>query len=426
MSSELQGYYYTFASLIGLQIFVELGLNFAVVQIASHEMAKLKWTLNNTLEGNEESKKRLQSLLHFSIIWIGIAAIVMIMVLIPIGISFFYASENKNRIDLNILGPWITLVISAAANLVLTPAISILEGCGKVSEIAILRICQSIFSSAVIWIVLSIQGELYALGASTIITLIITVIFIWKKYICFFKDLLLPRSGLKGMNWKREVWPFQWRISISWTSGYLVNQIYIPIIFISHGAVLAGQMGLTMHIFTAISGVTTAWITSKMPSYGQLIASSQRNKLDTLFNKGLIQSTVALILINFIIVVIVYYMMDNNSIYLERILPAKLIVILAIASLGNHIIFSLSSYLRAHKKEPFMILSVMNGIITLTLALQLIPKYGATGAVVSYVGPLLFLGLIFTTIIFYRKRKEWKSCNENIQIDRIEIVNNLK
>ena len=41
LSPELQGYYYTFNSLIALQVFAELGLNFAIIQFASHEMAQL-------------------------------------------------------------------------------------------------------------------------------------------------------------------------------------------------------------------------------------------------------------------------------------------------------------------------------------------------------------------------------------------------
>jgi len=41
LSPELQGYYYTFSSLIRLRVLVELGLNFAIVQFANHEMASL-------------------------------------------------------------------------------------------------------------------------------------------------------------------------------------------------------------------------------------------------------------------------------------------------------------------------------------------------------------------------------------------------
>jgi hypothetical protein len=42
MTGIEQGFYYTFSSLIALQIFFELGLNYVVMQIVSHESAHLR------------------------------------------------------------------------------------------------------------------------------------------------------------------------------------------------------------------------------------------------------------------------------------------------------------------------------------------------------------------------------------------------
>ena len=42
LTPEIQGYYYTFQSLIALQVFVELGLVVVVVSVTSHEWAKLQ------------------------------------------------------------------------------------------------------------------------------------------------------------------------------------------------------------------------------------------------------------------------------------------------------------------------------------------------------------------------------------------------
>jgi hypothetical protein len=40
-SPAIQGYYYTFANLLALQIFLELGLSGAITAFAAHEWAKL-------------------------------------------------------------------------------------------------------------------------------------------------------------------------------------------------------------------------------------------------------------------------------------------------------------------------------------------------------------------------------------------------
>ena len=115
LSPEKQGYYYTFYSLIALQIFVELGLNFAITQFASHEMAKLSWTSEGTVSGNHEAKRRLQSLMHFAATWFGVAALLMIVVLLPVGGYFFgLASTNNDTAVLNVIAPWSLLVVFTA------------------------------------------------------------------------------------------------------------------------------------------------------------------------------------------------------------------------------------------------------------------------------------------------------------------------
>ena len=42
-SLEEQGFYYTFASILALQVFFELGLAFVIMQFSSHEFATLAW-----------------------------------------------------------------------------------------------------------------------------------------------------------------------------------------------------------------------------------------------------------------------------------------------------------------------------------------------------------------------------------------------
>ena len=147
LSPEMQGYYYTFYSLIALQIFVELGLNFAIIQFASHEMAKLSWTSEGTVSGNPEAKRRLQSLMHFAASWFGVAALVMVAVLLPVGGYFFGEVTPKGEIIPNVIAPWSLLVVFTAVNLMVTAALAILEGCGKVADVAALRFLQMVLSA---------------------------------------------------------------------------------------------------------------------------------------------------------------------------------------------------------------------------------------------------------------------------------------
>jgi len=407
LSPELQGYYYTFNSLIALQIFAELGLNFAIVQFASHEMAHLKWQADGTVAGELQSKRHLQSLMHFTFAWLAVAAILLIALLLPAGMYFFNKGGTDVIRNFSVNAPWMLLVVFTSVNLLIGASAAILEGCGKVVNVAKMRLSQAIFAVTAAWITLYLGGSLYALAVSSLMMALIGAGWLWLNYRIFFKDLLTYKTSLPGMNWRKEIWPFQWRIAVSWASGYFIFHIFNPLLFKTHGPIAAGQMGMTMQIFGAMNGAAMVWITTKIPAYGQLIATNQRAKLDSLFLKGFIQSSLFLLFGTTTLWLILFYLRSVNSYYAERILDLKYFSVLCFISLVNHIVFAESSYLRAHKKEPFMGISIYSGISTLTLAFALIPSNGLYGAIISYSVPAVIFGLIGGSYIFVKQRKKW-------------------
>ena len=69
LSAEEQGFYYTFSSILALQIFFELGLTYVIMQCVSHEMASLEWSDAGTLQGDTTAKARVASLFRLSMRW---------------------------------------------------------------------------------------------------------------------------------------------------------------------------------------------------------------------------------------------------------------------------------------------------------------------------------------------------------------------
>src|SRR5438093_5991508 len=58
---EAQGFYYTFASLLALQVFFELGLSVIVINVASHEWSNLRLNADGCIEGSPDALSRLTS-----------------------------------------------------------------------------------------------------------------------------------------------------------------------------------------------------------------------------------------------------------------------------------------------------------------------------------------------------------------------------
>ena len=84
-----QGFYYTFGSLMAIQVFFELGLTGILIQYVAHEASHLQILPDNTVDGEQRFKSRLSSLVHFSFKWYGFISILFLIVIIIIGFVYF-------------------------------------------------------------------------------------------------------------------------------------------------------------------------------------------------------------------------------------------------------------------------------------------------------------------------------------------------
>ena len=72
----------------------------------------------------------------------------------------------------------------------------------------------------------------------------------------------------------------------------------------------------------------------------------------------------------------------------------------------NQLIYSWATYLRCHKKEPFLALSVVEGLLCMVSTLVFGRYYGLYGIVVGYFFIIVFQ-VIWAKLIFNRKKNVW-------------------
>src|ERR1700683_948170 len=106
LSPAEQGYYYTYTSLIALQMVFELGFSQVVMQHASHERAHVSIDVNGAVTGDETAHARLASVLQLSGPWYGDGALLLGLALIPAGLYFFSSHQHLGDI-VPWRGPWI-------------------------------------------------------------------------------------------------------------------------------------------------------------------------------------------------------------------------------------------------------------------------------------------------------------------------------
>jgi hypothetical protein len=290
LSPIQQGFYYTFASLLSLQVFFELGLTLVVLQFASHESAHLNWTLLGTLEGDSTAKARLGSLMRLTLKWYAIAAGLLVLGLVPAGLLFFGSSPDAASAGVWQV-PWAWLVLTTAGTLLLSPIVAVLEGCGLVAEVARFRLSQDLLAFPVFWLSLLMGAGLFASPLLQTTRLITTVWWLLTRQRPFLGDQSRFRLPGVTVHWWREIWPMQWRIALSWMGGFFIFQLFNPVLFAYFGAVAAGQMGMSLTLTGAVNTLAMAWIYTKVPTFGQLIALRDFQSLDRLFFRTLLQAS---------------------------------------------------------------------------------------------------------------------------------------
>lgn len=404
LTSEEQGYYYTFGSILAIQIFFELGLGGIITQYVAHEVAHLKIGTGNKLSGDEGYKSRLSSLLHLFLKWYIIVSILFFISVIAFGIYYFSTYGIFNGVNWKL--PWILLCISASVNLFLSPFSAFIQGLGDVKYIALMRLVCQIGSILLVWTILSMGGKLYASAVSSVIICLISIFFIFKRYLKIFRDIWnIPIS--EALNYKKEILPYQWKIALSWISGYFIFQLFNPVLFAYSGTVVAGQMGMTLTALNGIMALTLNWTSTKIPFWSANISRKEYDELDVSFYETLKSSTIVCIACIFIFICFLIGLSYFYEPLYNRFLPIYLSATLSVTVVFNNIINGWATYIRCHKKEPFLLQSIIIGILS-ALSTFILGKYvGVSGVVMGYTFITILISLPLSYYIFKTKRLEY-------------------
>jgi O-antigen/teichoic acid export membrane protein len=215
-----------------------------------------------------------------------------------------------------------------------------------------------------------------------------------------------------GINWKTEIWPLQWKIALSWLSGYFIFQLFTPVLFAYRGAVEAGQLGMSFSVVNALMSISMAWMSTKAPQFGTLVAKRDYLSLDRLFKLTLSRSFFVMAVIG-IMLCLVNYILHVRSIQLaSRVIDPLPFTLLVVTTMLNYVTYAQSTYLRAHKQEPFLWISLISAGLIAALTLTLGKSYGALGIMTGYFVVCAIIGFGWGSVIFFTKRREWQnSCS---------------
>lgn len=410
LTKEEQGYYYTFGSVMAIQVFFELGFTGIMTQYVAHENAHLKWDSDGvSLLGEDIYRSRLSSLLHFCLKWYFVIALLYWLVL-QVG-GFFFFKEFGNNDSISWLIPWAVLSLVSAWNLFTSPFFSFIKGIGLVSEIAEMGFYSTIVMTCITWVGLLLGFKLYSMALASLASSTFSVFYFYIHGLFYKLKSIWNVRICDRVNYMTEIFPYQWKIALSWISGYFIFNFMNPVIFATVGSVAAGQMGMSVNVLNSIRNFSMSWMSTKIPLISRLIELKDYLQLDRIFKKTIKQELFVCFAILGFFWLVIYALREsqlsiNGKVIGERFLDYIPLLFMTIPVALQMVTDNFATYLRCHKKEPFLVISICSGLASAASVLLLGQLFGLYGITAGYA----LVSIVFFPWglwIYRTKKKGW-------------------
>jgi hypothetical protein len=405
-SPVTQGFYYTFTNITAWTLVLELGLGTVLTQFASQEFAHLSWQ-GDALGGEAGPLGHLMAILVKACRWYVAVALLAIVIFVPGGLAFFRSQAEQHDVTYAI--PWIALVTLTAVGLMAIPLVSVVEGCGQVVDVTRLRLAQTATANVLLWCGILTGRALYAPAMAALGPVLVPVVWFGWRYRGLLRQI---RSGFGAhveatVSWRRELFPMQWRIAVSWLAGFLVFSLFNPLLFRYQGAVVAGQMGMSLQLAAAPYLVGMSWLMTRSPRYGTLVRQRRWEELDQVARTGTVQALLVWCAGSAALLVVVVAAKTWVPSLGNRVLSVAAVAALCVANLVNICMQSMASYLRAHKAEPYVGISVTTGVLVAFSSWVTARNATPLAMAMGYAIVTLVVELPIAAAIFIQKRRDW-------------------
>lgn len=398
LSPAQQGYYYTFASILALQIFFELGMGQVVIQIVAHEAVHLQRGEDGRYTGEAEHLARLAMLQALLKRWYMPAGVLFAVAVSTAGFVFF---PHGGLPLAHWALPWALLVLSSAVNLVLSWKLAMVEGFARIRDTAQLRLWQSIAGYLLMWLGLVAGCGLWVVAAVPSTAAVATLLWLRIGQAATLLDIRSEQPPVRPIRWAHDILPFQWRIGVSWIGGYFLLHLFTPLTFRQAGAAEAGRLGLAMTMFNAISIVGMSWVNAKAPNFSMLIARRESNALLQLFRGVALRSLAITTTLAAGVMAVAALAGAVGLPLMSRVASLPVLACLAWVTVVNCAIFASAGFMRAHREEPMLPVSIAGGTLT-ALAAWLGSAHGTFPMMLGYAAVTTFVSLPWTLYILHR------------------------
>ena len=204
LNPEELGFYYSFSSVIAIQVFFELGLG----QVLIYRFADLRQLLNSHAHHSDSS---LQLLLFASRLLYRLLAILFFITALISGL-FFFSFHSVYSVSWR--APWFLLTAATSINLIHSVKLTFLEAVGEQHHVAVSRLRASFVATNILLAVLAAGGGLWSACALPVTNAIWFTVWLSRHRNAFSyrRERFNQRIKLFEIKhlWMKEILPMQW------------------------------------------------------------------------------------------------------------------------------------------------------------------------------------------------------------------------
>jgi len=377
-----QGIYFIFLNLVAAQLLFELGLNQAVLQVSSHVIDRKSISYHSLIAWLEVTYKKIALKFYLSISLVGV-----------IYFYLFTPSEYYYVIYL-----WLFIAFFVSVGLSIMYRYALMESETKVAHSYRGKFLPLFLSTMCLWLMLFLKCGLISIVIGYMIQSFVTYAWLKKNYPVEKQELKLFE---KNNIYISEVKEIKNKFALSYIGGYIGFNSVVPAVFALVSPAEAGRVGLSLAMFSAVTLVSSSFVTAKNVSMANLISTRSYQELNKGFFKYFWLSIVASVCFVLSIFALIALMTELGYNFSARLMDVKMLIAIALAACANTAIYAMAIYVRSHKVEPFVAASVVSASVTFFLSI-VGAIYSARWSVSGYVVSVLLISIPWTIVIFKR------------------------
>lgn len=394
VSPRDQGVYYLIQSIAAISFFFDLGIGYVLANLAGNAKASGARGLDDL---DEARWSQLRALFSFAVRWLACAAMLFSLVVGVFGLLQIRTVVTPVSWEVLL---WAALVLGTAGNLFLNALLNFFEGLGFAQSAGYIRFVQAMANGILfVGLVRGIHSP-YVIGASMLVSVVLALVVGAALYRRPLTGLLRQRVG-PPLRWRAEIFPFQWRIALSWMSGYFLFQA--PTLFIgSTGQLIeAGHFGLAMQIFLAVISIAQVYLTFGVSRWAALHGSGRHDELFREYQYGVAITCGLVVVAGLTLLTAAAF--GPPAIALRLATPA-ILALLLVGTAGFQVFITTNFYFRAQLKEALWIFSVISAILMISFGALTTESSKIQSVSMGYMVTGLLLGLAsFIRARYYAK-----------------------